>query len=149
MTLDHISDNQDARLSRYYFLRTIFNTRDRTVSSLGCDAAGFANASWKTDSLPVQRVTMSTTLFSNHRTIIPSLCHTPVVHTANGPHLSSALPESRIRFAITTSVNIRSPTITNSSFLIGTWRVEKYVRMDLMHEYAGLGELCRRTGTER
>ena len=65
-----------------------------------------------------------------------SFFHTPVVHTANGP---------RIRFAITT----RSPTITNSSFLIGTRSVEKYVRIDLMHEYAGLGELCRSTGTAR
>ena len=121
---------------RDYFLRTI---RDNTpLSSVA--TTGFANTSWKSDRYSVQRVTTSTTLFSSHRTIILSLCHTPVVHTDNGP---------RIRFAITTSVNIRSPTITNSSSLIGSRSVEKYPRIDLMHEYAGLGALCRSTGTER
>lgn len=54
----------------------------------------------------------------------------------------------RIRFAITTSVKTRSPTTIISSVRIGDLRDEKYPVIVAIHEYAGLRELCRRTGTE-
>jgi hypothetical protein len=155
-----------------YFFRKVFQTLARIVASFvalgGLGGGGFTNATWKADCLTessVQRVTISTSLFSNHRTIMLSLCQTPVVHIASGPQAwrmgcggesssRSVLSELSlrrrcIRFAMTTSVNTRSPTTTSSSSLIGTRNVEKYARMAFMQEYAGFGELCRSTGTER
>lgn len=54
-----------------------------------------------------------------------------------------------IRFAITTSVNILSPTTISSSSGTGADRDEKYFRMEEMHEYDGLNTLWRSTGTLR
>lgn len=54
-----------------------------------------------------------------------------------------------IRFAITISVNIRSPTTRSSSSRTGAGRDEKYFRMEEMHEYDGLKTLCRSTGVLR
>lgn len=46
-----------------------------------------------------------------------------------------------IRFAITISVNILSPTTISSSSRTGAGRDEKYVRREEMHEYDGLNAL--------
>lgn len=77
--------------------------------------------------------TTSNKRFSAHRIIMLSFCQTPSVQIARGPPILEragvsleyeAKPE-RIRFVMTTSVNIRSPTITSSSSEIGTRRDEK------------------------
>lgn len=71
--------------------------------------------------------------FSAHRIIMLSFCQTPSVQIERGPPIlaragasleDEAKPE-RILFAMTTSVNIRSPTTTSSSSGIGTRRDEK------------------------
>ena len=46
-----------------------------------------------------------------------------------------------IRLAMTTSVKIRSPTMISSWSQIGGWREEKYERIAVIHEYAGLNDL--------
>ena len=46
----------------------------------------------------------------------------------------------RIRLARTTSVKIRSPTMISSRSRMGEGREEKYERIAVMHEYAGLND---------
>lgn len=106
--------------------------------------------------------TTSTSCLSRNLIPIASLFQTSVVQMANGPFgrwdwLSwsygsvfwrvEVIPP-RIRFAITTSVNTRSPTTIKSSAGIGDLRDEKYSRSAVIHEYAGLRDWCRRTGTD-
>ena len=117
-----------------------------------------------------QRWTNLTSPCSSHLITMVSLSHTPVVHTDKGPrgcNAPVALPMGpfavvkvssfsfcgrlcrRIRLARTTSVKIRSPTMISSRSLIGEWREEKYERMAVIHEYAGLNDLWNRTGARR
>jgi hypothetical protein len=99
-----------------------------------------------------------------------SLSHTPVVHTDKGPKgcgvpvaedsfsavkgpsfsksRGKAVPSNpfcgrfwrRIRLARTTSVKIRSPTMISSWSRMGEGREEKYERIAVIHEYAGLND---------
>ena len=46
----------------------------------------------------------------------------------------------RIRLARTTSVKIRSPTMISSRSRMGDGREEKYERIAVIHEYAGLND---------
>lgn len=107
-----------------------------------------------------------------------SLFHTPVVHTDKGPggnnvpvvssmiffsvdrasSFSKARVASspldgwackRIRLANTASVKIRSPTMIRLRSRMGEGREEKYERMAVMHEYAGLNDSWNRTGARR
>ena len=112
---------------------------------------------------------------SIHLITMLSLSHTPVVHIDKGPQgceapitsspigfLSVSFSESRDRaipsgplygrfcrhigLARTTWVKIRSPTMISSWSRIEGWREEKYERIAVIHEYAGLNDLWNRTG---